>query len=1692
MKLEVKGNPGDNNTFQDTHMENVGNYNPNAKQSIQVVVGDAQTARDFIECGTDSVDGEVMNLYSFSYTKPEEPVAEILRQNYLDSCDNRLENYRVMCMFGEEGVGMTTFLSQFVRSHADNCVSYFYGGYDLTSIDPEVIETSIVAQLWWYIYGPTRKLDYLKASQYKAKRLFQLALQKINKTKEPLYFVFDGFDKIPQEKIGGIKRLFEDIFWDKAKYLFSGEYDNISQLLPNTVTWNSYQSELLRFSKAEVQQYFKNIVPGLDEDKATQLYEITRGNAHRMEIVYDRYITKGHLDELLSSDLTIDSDLYAEDFKYLFKNDDALTLDFFSLLTFAEFPLNVEITSSILTIDQLVVEKLISKYSDFVKLKHDILVFRSDGFHRYLSEKLKDYRNDIELKIIRVLQTTEYKIKYCSVIPALYKSLNQTDNLIEYLNEDNLHNILLDRQSQASLNEEFQYGYEACKKDFTKYQTSAFRFALNKTFSREIEKNELWDNEVEALLAVGKFDQAMLLAENVYLKEERLKYYLLIAAKKKELKLNDADYKVLKDNIAQLVSEIDFENIPDKATELAKLLLNIDYETAISIVDKVALKHKKDFNSDRIYSLFSLALKPIDPEDNVAKRDLALQKIVNEDLRKFTRAAQGLFADESVSDFLRRIDKLQSNSQKLQLLRWWLPENADKEGIGKAILSAIKLIVTNSDAEIPKAKVLQEVCTSMGKMSKEEMEEALSYINGMGDSIKFPTFDYVDAQLTIISALKDKMTETSLFRLMELDEYIKGLKDNGIRLTCLSKLLGKFDNLGKRKDVEDAIGSTMDLHRIIVNGIHELLSETAYHLKVVEGPLTALVCGYPSMIDEIIENMNTNERKSRAYSFAATQYLLQEDDEKIKLEYFFKLLSKANDSDDDKLRPLFFLTDILAHSRKLKIAFILEPLKKNLKYIENVEMPELRCQMLMRTYIWVARNTKEEELLDRIKLKIHLSWKSIDVDWQKMNVGYYLAKSFAPLSEEYANRIIEKCSEVKKRCFLRTSSCEGAFYSSLDLYAHSLGQLISLSYVNDTMLDKFSNDVDRFVSPCEKIRLWGIIAMQFLNADKKDKFNQIVEKYFPSSFDNFSMGEQKFTLLTIAPALYELNQEQFFTLLSRYDEAFRNKCLFGMCVSIIKKQTFDRKFVLEPKVYDLSQTDYSNLLTILSHSSDDETYFDVIKIISMSLPAVHKKRPLTTDMKKSIINRAKDIVNKNLPTKSGIRHDGYKIVCLAALEYVEKRFSSRDKEKWEQQIKNVGNTADEAFLCFEIAPYFTSRKDIDSFIDEGIKKSESLKFNFDKAARLEMAITECSEHNLTSLIPDVAKKAFTSLAADGSLDDHKHLIDTVYQCKPELAEELVDSLDQDPARIIYKRRLANQINTERKLENAKKDIHSISRLSPRIQKRFFSDQLEHLNDGTGQLRDISEAFYMTVPYIYHGNISDTEEAVLYLLRSIGKKGKHTKKQKELLLNLHEAIRNNLILVLSLAAGTKDRIDSIEGMMNKNLSESEGFIPIGGYEKAEEYLLGWYRNLGYRKLTIIDPYLNPTDLVIIKKLTDENTRLDIRILTHLGKNDIEDYKFEWRNVSSGVQTPVHIDFVSYEDKPEDCPLHDRYWICSDDNGSRYGITLPSYNTLGKKETSINPIDDKLISDILLSQMQYSFEQKLPENGRTFKYGHVTLD
>lgn len=322
---------------------------------------------------------------------------------------------------------------------------------------------------------------------------------------------------------------------------------------------------------------------------------------------------------------------------------------------------------------------------------------------------------------------------------------------------------------------------------------------------------------------------------------------------------------------------------------------------------------------------------------------------------------------------------------------------------------------------------------------------------------------------------------------------------------------------------------------------------------------------------------------------------------------------------------------------------------------------------------------------------------------------------------------------------------------------------------------------------------------------------------------------------------------------------------------------------------------------------------------------------------------------------------------------------------------------------------------------------------------------------------------------------------------------MVNDLDNDPARVCYKQRLLDHISSTKKLEQAHKDLENIENLTLEEQIKFFEKQLNELINGKGQIIELKRLFSLTMQHIYINNIENAKCAIVYVMEDLFRKYKGTNTNNNLLMGIHSTLRHNLKLVLSLSVGTKDRIDRVDTMIQTNDTVDDGYIQIGEEEKAWAYILNWYQKFNYETLYIIDPYFKPSDLHIIKRLCDINERLKINVLAHRQKYTNDDYLSAWKNLSSGVINEVNLHFVWYGRKSTDGPLHDRYWVCCDDeNDEMQGLKVNSLDSLGKKESSMNEVGTGIIMSVLNSYRKYAMSLAPRVKGEDMEYSEVELD
>ena len=1380
-------------------------------------------------------EGILVNMFSLSETKPQLRTEIISRDQYLELIEEQLEEFKVVCVDGVEGVGLTTALALFAQKHGNDCASFFNNGWSRHLLTPQTIIRSLLTQLAFYTKTTQKGIE---EEDTLIPVLYKIIRQTRNKSKF-IYFVFDGFAKIPSEYVDSIKTALAPLFSiEGARFLFSGAKENVRQLLPDNIKIKQ-SNEMLRFQRNDIEGYLAKVVPGLENEDVDLIYILSgKGLARPLTILTEKLQRYG-IKRIHDYYSTETEDYYAEDLDWIYEQDDVRINYLLALLSYSEIPQCRQSVMKTLGLTDNEITELKETCKDYVLERDGMIVLKSNDFRKYLRDKLKDYKKDIELKLINVFENSDKDDDRFLYLPALYKHVKDGKTLVDYLTSENVQSYLVNKRSQAALNEQCEYGYNACT-DFESQAAAYFRFAINRSVSREIEKNELSDAEIEALIAIGDDKNAYTLTQNVFLLEERLKCLLIIAQAGKHL--NDAMREEINRQITTLADAIKFEFIPDKALELAKLMLPVRMEKALEIIDKVAKVTKDKKQIDRLYTAISISYNEEGKsKDDAAKVDIVNTKIADDGLRKMAEVMKSIMKDSTAQQVVAKMKEMPIASSQLYFLNFWIPDHKMREDIWVAVQYAVKLVIDTSTTTMPKVAFLRHFCIPLPNMKEEQVKIVVGMLDAVVTNIKYPTVEYVKLQILVISAVVRFNKEDAKNRLQELYIEILEQKDKALQAHCKALLLRNYKQLGDIKDLEEWLAPCFDLQKEITQDIIDILANSAYHMKVVEGPIKALVCDYPSFIKDIISKMNTQERRHRAYLLAATEYVSQTDIKNLRWDYFLILFHHVVYDKTEINRPLITLVNKIVEVNENNPK-LLNNVKKNYTLFKRIEQADAQCYCYANLYVWICQNyPNETEFKQTLKTNLENAWNIINLQWLKVNTGYEIAKVLSKISmKSEAREYVAKAAEVRQRQLLTTSSCVAAYHESQNLYAHSLGILIRSGLCTEEDIEQFKTLLSYDGSDGECMILWSRLALEFYGINDMEMFGNIMNRYVSKPLEKYSVFYQKRVLYHIAPALFLNAKSLLYTRLKEYDMSFVNYCIENVARYIQTKYPYSEYTStnqIEAQI-SMRQQDIENLLDLMENSMDEGFVFSYTDIISEAI-SKNAQAKLSREQQNVLFNKLEEVVKRKLPMAGGIQHNGYLVSCMAMIN--GRRSANKNKsEELIKEIDAIPNMADRAFLYAHVAEYLPKAGEKAEFIEKAVRITENLDYMFDKMNRYDFCLQE-SFMAAKSRAHGIATKVMSSLLSNmnGSYADYQRILDMVRDHDEQLADSMLEMVDDDPARVQYKKRLQTRANTTRKLEAAKKDFSQIERLSNDEQIQFFERQMECLIKKKNVIRDVN-------------------------------------------------------------------------------------------------------------------------------------------------------------------------------------------------------------------------------------------------------------
>lgn len=1592
------------------------------------------------------------NPIDVSQTMPQIPPVVIKRDNMLFAIEDLFRNdFEVVIVEGEEGIGKTTLLAQFALVKSPRVAVLFIRPSSRFMCDLGNLRFDLCNQLNVFLRNKE-----IEVRQYSDSFFNNQLLELGRMTRdEPFFFVVDGLCELPRGVRCSIINLLP-IGLRGLRFLFSG---NSTEIMPfiKKVPYKAYT--LAAFTVDEAQRYLADT--GADEHAIQSIWRTCRGLPGYLSGVRRVLLSGTDIQSFVADMPSRVPDLFEVEWQNMPDSQPQL-LSLLALLAFDRRQLTVNKLSGItgLMPDEI---RLLLEPIKFVSIdsRTEIVQFISEQFRKFAEGKLSHLRNQVMQQVIDDLLNMPDTVEREEYLPMYYADAGRYAELMSFLSPEHFVKMMEHCQSIGPIQQRIDMAVETATR--MNFDADLFRFSLQRSSLSQIGDLDIWRSEIDALMALSRTNEAIALAQSPVLREERLQ--LLAAIAKAEAESGRVPRAELVELIKQLWSQADISALGQRAIDIASDLVCCLPSLAIEMVEKANVGSGNTESLDEgLAQLLTAALQSKTTDKSDAVHSIS-QKISNPRARFLITVASAV-AKYSASQVLAETDKLEKIEDKLLLLRQWAKVNRENPEADKVIGSAIDLII-HATEYTPNARIFRELASPLPYLDESPCRTLVSrFDRHIADIEKHgPTEEYIRLQLTLARAISRWDTKAFIERLVDIWSYVERIQDQETKCTCLAWFWGFLKDLDAHQELEKREGLHSLIEASLDESIEGLLSRTAEHFSVTERVIRALAeYDLPAALD-IVRSYNTRSRRDSGLA-TLVETLTSLPPEKMDLEKVADLVLEIT-APDHRDGSAFNLVEYL-YKHANDLADRTQECKRTIDLIAKIENAPLKCRALCLAYRFLANNQKAEfsDVLPCILDQLSLTWESIDTTWVRVDTGFRIASELAAIDTELAVDYFDKSKNQKADLAVNDWGSAVSYLLCVRLAIRVYSRLLQYEgppQVAD--IQQLEYLINKIPSAGEKARLWSVVALYCYINKHSDSCKEIVLKYVKPYLRDIADEDRSYKnwlTVFVAPALFVAHKATALEMLDKLRVPLKDYAYLRICEFLFTRTIPDEPYTTDLETgWRISYEEAVDICELCSHMEEDLPLSICIRRLCESM--AHHGDLMTAEQKTDLMQRVERLIASKLPDLKNIKHQGYVVINQAALEHVK----PTRQQRWNRLVdeaKRIPNVADRVFVLAVISSLMPSAER--SFRDEVFvlakEQVEEISSLYDRLGHYQL-LAELAQ-------TQGDKKWFLEMTMKASLDSdeprfdtlRRKIINTAYRIDPELAEKLVSLTDKDPARA--------------KARNAARSAYEVSRLtreimegkvdtdSRTIEPRHYAEaawrSLGYLNSGRlrllerGRVRQMLEkcstfSFYEAYPVLS------------WLCQNLILSCPRDTQGLSTLRSLFEATILGAELIGRLSVRSPDALQhSVEFIREDKVTDSSLILGPGDFEKAINYLKDWFAKEQPEYLKICDPYFGPEDLWVLKLIAEEAPSCKVKVLTsryHHLRAKIETpwsetYFRTWKEITE-LDPPETEIVVAGFDAVGYSPIHDR-WLVSNGRGLRLG---GSFNTSkGGKYSDISPL------------------------------------
>ena len=1644
---------------------------------------------------------EIMDLTKIAQSLPSTPDLEIKRDNILETVDTLFNsNTQIVIIEGEDGIGKTNLLSQFVRQHPDNAISIFITPNCLLGYDPHIIKRDLYDQIRWVLEPSDHDDSEYVSDSYFGTCLYGLR-KKSKREKQIFYFVIDGLSDIPKER-ADIQR--EILNWlpfsySQFRFLLSGD---LSQLLNDSFKGLIIKNKsfpLTGFNLDETKTYFSDTID--NHESVEEIYKICKGIPGYLESV-GRIIQDGKNIQTLIDEMPDHLPRLFELEWEKVKNDEN-QLILLAIIAHGRWKHTVEELAAILNI---AVENILSllKGLPFISIEgnHSEVVFVSDLFRKFAISQLKDYKNRVSEILIESLLNRDDRYLSYKYLPVLYQELGKSDELLNYLSSEQAEKLVDHFKSISPLQQKAIMGVSTALK--LNRADDLAKFSMQSSALKGLCETNILHSEIEALMSLDKYESAIKLAHSNVIYEEKLQLLCIIAKSKSEQGLSpDED---LIDQIKELYAKIDSEILGERAIDIASILIYSIPELAIELIEKTTKSASQNESIDWAFTKLSFAVLK-DSSKKKTKFDAIENikpKISDPKFKDFSTAITLLLGEYSPKKVISESNKMNGPDEQLFLLRHWTKKNLHRKDAEEVIEFALALVIKSTTVS-PTAKILSELSAPLPSVENiDKVKLLVGRLDTFIDTAKRlgPTKDYVNLQLILANAEARYNFEKAENRIIEIYFYIDEISDILLKTECLISLMVVLKQIDPSMKMENKHNIYSSIQNDLTPHIENLLENTADHYATSRDIIKSLSKSDPDSAIDLAMRLNTEDRRDQAL-FEFIKISLKRRLNVIDLNSIKKALSRIKD------KELIDLSIYKTIERYSKVDGLVETDKNLLPFIAQVEKMSNyvnKCTALSYSFVILKKNItgNYSSLADRLLKLLHDTWNAIDVEWEQIDTGYKIVKILASFSIEISQELLSAIEDKRKNINIDSGHIAVSYINYIRLAIRSLSGLMLKKLDSSDDIEELSVLIEQIISNSVRANLWSRLANRYYINNNKNKCEKIVTEKIKPLLQKLiveNSDDKIHAIIECAPALYSAHKNSAFEIINHLPLYEKDYALHQICEFILINHPLSDPF--DKTTTSKAIVDYEKLLDIceiIDKIENDAFLYRIIEKVSDNIKARKKWATLSKDQLNDILTKLNNTIITKLPNLSYIKHDGYKIIATAQLLSIRKG----EEHEWKNLIQDtlkIPNIADRAHVLLIIAvirpPKYS--KDRQTLIKQCIEMANSIPSSVEKIEHYESVISQ-----ILDIEPELGKECLKE-AMEQSMQSDKHeyfsaqqrLVDIAYRYDHDLAASLAAMTDNDPGRALARENISGRIDV---LELKQKLIEKSQNTLIQKEKLFEYPnaawmRLGALNSGRIEAVHINETFRLS-EIAASLPINAAYPIFSFIIENAIVRNSNTDQAGTYFRPMFKAATTAATLSLKLAKRSLEQRNIPSACTINRCVTDNIIIRSGEREKAERFIKDWFEKNVKKYLKICDPYFGPEELDLIKLFTSLNPNVQVFILTsqkHQNQEAIsgsieEHYRKKWR-LDLSDNDPLSTDFVIVGTKSSGAlPIHDRWWI-SEKGGLRFGA---SYNGLGiKKDSEISILSEDESINFEKEIDKYLDNSKREHQGEKLMYTRFNL-